>query len=1088
MARTNARYRLVKPPVAAASAPVLDEAQQAVVRYRGGPLLVLAGPGTGKTTTLVEAVIDRIRHGHDPSRDGPELAPSEVLALTFSRRAAAELRDRITARLGRSAVAPNVATFHSFCYGLVRQYQPADVFAYPLRLLSGPEQEVAVRELLAGSIDTGRVRWPQLLRDCLHTRGLTEEVRDVIARTRNLALDPRDLRRIGADTGDRQTWSALATFVEEYLDTLDSLGAMDYAELVHRAVLLVDQAHVRADLRERFSAVFVDEYQDTDPAQVRLLAALAGDGRELVVVGDPDQSIYAFRGADRTGILDFPARFRRLDGQPATVLALHTSRRAGAVLLGASRRVTERMRLNRMHAHLQVHRELATAPGIEPGMVTVRTYPSLGAELEAVADVLRRAHLEDGVPWRDMAVLVRSGRRSIPVTRRVLGAAGVPVEVAGDELPLRFEPAVAPLLLALRCAADEGALTAEAARVLLLSPLGGADAADLRRLGRALRAEERLAAAAGGGTLTEVAGSTALIREAVAKPEVLTGYDDRVAAPAVQLGRLLAEARRLLTEGGAPGLALWQLWSGTRWPQRLRRAAELGGPAGARADRDLDAVCALFHAAERAEERAGYRGALNFIAEVQAQQIPGDTLAERAVRGQRVRLLTAHRAKGLEWRLVVVTGVQEGGWPDLRQRGSLLSADRIGATGLAEPPTLAEMLGEERRLFYVAVTRAKERLLVTAVRSPDDDGDQPSRFLDELGFGPEHVLSRPPRPMTISGLVAELRAVAVDPEVTPELRRAAADRLGLLAGQAGDDGHPLIPAAHPDRWWGMAELTDPGLPVRDPQLPLRLSGSAVAALRQCPLRWFLSREAHGESARTTALGFGSLVHALAAEVGSGASEPELDGLVARLDRVWGQLAFEAPWQSDQQRDQARLALERFLRWHLRGRGRTTIAVEHAFDVQVKAGETTVALNGRIDRVELDDTGRVHVVDFKTGKSKASESEIAEHPQLGVYQLAVAAGALAGITAGPDGDVADLPGGAELVHLRLDRQGDPDIQAQPALAPIADGGDQTWVDQLLATVAERVLAEEFGPRPGDHCGPCEFRRACPAQPEGRQVVE
>jgi len=352
--------------------------------------------------------------------------------------------------------------------------------------------------------------------------------------------------------------------------------------------------------------------------------------------------------------------------------------------------------------------------------------------------------------------------------------------------------------------------------------------------------------------------------------------------------------------------------------------------------------------------------------------------------------------------------------------------------------------------------------------------------------------------------VAELRAVAVDPAVSPRLRRAAADRLGLLAAQAADDGHPLVAAADPDRWWGMAELTDPGIPVRDPAVPLRLSGSAVAALRQCPLRWFLSREAHGESARTIALGFGSLVHALAAEVGSGASPPELEPLVARLDRVWGQLAFEAPWQSDQQRNEARLALERFLRWHLGERGRTTVAVEHPFDVQVKAGPSTVSLNGRIDRVELDEDGRAHVVDFKTGKSKPSEPDIAEYPQLGVYQLAVAAGALAGLATGPTGPtaptglaaeptgvagtVADRPGGAELVHLRLDRAGVPDVQAQAGLAPVAEGGDQTWVDQLLATVAERVLAEEFGPRPGDHCGPCEFRRACPAQPEGKQVVE
>ncbi|MCI0688516.1 MAG: ATP-dependent helicase [Sporichthyaceae bacterium] len=1085
MARLDTRYRLVRPPVAAAVAPVLDAAQQAVVRHRGGPLLVLAGPGTGKTTTLVEAVLDRIACGNQADRHGPGLAPSEVLALTFSRRAAGELRDRITARLGQSAVAPTVATFHSFCYGLVRQYQPADVFAHPVRLLSGPEQEVAVRELLAGSVETGRVRWPELLRECLTTRGLTEEVRDVIARTRNLALDPRDLRRIGAETGDRPTWSALAAFLEEYLDTLDSQGAIDYAELVHRAVLLAGQPRVRDDLRARFAAVFVDEYQDTDPAQVRLLAALAGDGRELVVVGDPDQSIYAFRGADRNGILDFPFQFRRLDDAPAQVLALRVSRRAGPALLAASRRVTERMRLNRLHVQLQAHRELSTADGLPPGWVAVRTYPSLGAELEAVADLLRRAHLEDGLAWRDMAVLVRSGRHSIPVARRVLGAAGVPVDVAGDELPLRFEPAVAPLLLALRCVADPSALTEEAARVLLLSPLGGADAADLRRLGRALRAEERLAASAEGAVLSKVRGSAALIREAVANPEILTSYDERVAAPAVQLGRLLAAARELLTAGAAPELALWQLWSGTSWPHRLRRAAELAGPAGARADRDLDAVCALFHAAERAEERAGYRGALNFITEVEAQQIPGDTLAERATRGQGVRVLTAHRAKGLEWRLVVVTGVQEGVWPDLRRRGSLLSAERIGPAGLVEPPSLAEVLGEERRLFYVAVTRAKERLLVTAVRSPDDDGDQPSRFLDELGVEPVHVLSRPARPMTMAGLVAELRAVAVDPAAAPELRRAAAARLGWLARQASDDGHPLIPTAHPDRWWGMAELTDPGIPVRDPHEPLRLSGSAVAAVQQCPLRWFLSREAHGESARTTALGFGSLVHALAAEVGSGASGPELDGLVARLDRVWGQLAFEAPWQSEQQRDQARQAIERFLRWHLLDRGRIAIAVEHPFDVQLKVGGTTIALNGRIDRIELDQAGRAHVVDFKTGKSKPTEPELAEYPQLGVYQLAVAAGALDGCPGVP-AESAELPGGAELVHLRLDRGGGPDVQAQPALD--SAGGGETWVDRLLAAVAERVLSEQFGPRAGDHCGLCEFRRACPAQPEGTQVIE
>ena len=124
---------------------------------------------------------------------------------------------------------------------------------------------------------------------------------------------------------------------------------------------------------------------------------------------------------------------------------------------------------------------------------------------------------------------------------------------------------------------------------------------------------------------------------------------------------------------------------------------------------------------------------LVFLEEVEAQQIPADTLAERGVRGDSVRLLTAHRSKGLEWRVVVVAGVQEGSWPDVRRRGSLLQADRLGRYGLAEPLSPTAMLAEERRLFYVAVTRARERLIVTAVASPEADGEQPSRLLDDLG-------------------------------------------------------------------------------------------------------------------------------------------------------------------------------------------------------------------------------------------------------------------------------------------------------------------------------------------------------------------
>ncbi|MFH9087960.1 ATP-dependent helicase [Streptomyces sp. NPDC017673] len=1140
-------YRLVRTPPAVVDPPRLDAAQRAVVDHRSGPLLVLAGPGTGKTTTLVESVAARIARGGDPER---------ILVLTFSRKAAVDLRDRMALRMG-AARAPRATTFHSYCYALVRAHQDSGRFTEPLRLLSGPEQDVTVRELLAGQPELERlglthVRWPDELRACLTTRGFADEVRAVLARSRELGLGPEALdafaRRIG-----RPDWRAAAAFLAEYLDTLDLQGVLDYAELVHRAVLLARRPETAAGLAARYDAVYVDEYQDTDPAQVRLLRALAGGGRTLVAFGDPDQSIYAFRGADVNGILDFPAAFRRADGRPAPVAVLRTSRRSGAALLAATRLITQRMPLSRLPAEkVRAHREPAAVR--DGGRVEVHTYPTPGAEVDNIADILRRAHLEDGVPWSDMAVLVRASSR-LPALRRALTAAGVPLDIDGDELPLRHEPAVAPLLTALRAvataearhrdeesaggseggepageeatgeragAAGEGGgaeasggrtdvspdraeavggraeasgdraeapadpapdasswLDTETALTLLTSPLAGMDAADLRRLGRALREEERAA----GNPLPPP--SDELLARALAEPERLAVHDPAYARGAQRLGALLRKARERLAGGGTAEEALWDLWQGTPWPGRLERAARRGGAAGRNADRDLDAVCALFATAARAEERFGGRGALNFLEQIEAEDIAADTLARRAVRPDAVRVMTAHRAKGLEWRLVVVAGVQEGLWPDLRRRGSLLEADRIGRDGLAEPLTPGALLAEERRLFYVAATRARDRLVVTAVKAPADDGDQPSRFLTELGVEPRDVTGRPRRPLSVAALVAELRATTVDPRASAALREAAARRLARLAALADEDGRPLAPSAHPYRWWGMFEPTESKVPLRHRDEPVVLSGSALDQLANtCALQWFLGREVKADAPATTAQGFGNVVHVLADEVASGRTPADLDVLMERLDSVWNALAFDAPWKSRQEKDNARVALERFLNWHVLNRaGRTPVASEHDFDVTLEAGDYQIRIRGQMDRVETDAEGRAYVVDFKTGKQAPTAGEVERHPQLAVYQLAVREGA---VDTAFDG-VRPEPGGAELVHLR---QGATKRDGGDSLPKVQTQEPPTgeWVGELLATAAGKVLDERFTPSAGQHCAHCAFRASCSARPEGRHVVE
>ncbi|MFE1786924.1 ATP-dependent helicase [Streptomyces sp. NPDC059525] len=1131
--RTPDAYRLVRTGPRQVAPPVLDAAQQAVVDHTGGPLLVLAGPGTGKTTTLVEAAAARVEAGTDPAR---------ILILTFSRKAAVELRDRAALRLG-GARAPQATTFHSFCYGLVRAHQDHELFADPLRLLSGPEQDVMVRTLLDGQRRLRSIRWPEDLRAALTTRGFADEVRAVLARARELGLGPTALSAF-ADRIGRPDWKAAAAFLSEYLDVLDLQGSLDYAELVHRAVLLAEET---PSLSSSYDVIYVDEYQDTDASQLRLLRALNGPAGTLVAFGDPDQSIYAFRGADINNTLDFETSF-----PGARVRALTTGRRSDANLLAATRLLTTRMPVPRLPAAaVRAHRDLT--PTREGGRVEVFTYPTAGAELDNIADILRRAHLEDGVPWQDMAVLVRSGGRTLPAMRRALIAAGVPAETDTTATALRHEPAIAPLLTALRITATaattltsttagpavnpdgstpgpegadgpasaapgpaageasgaagadvreparesgvggrdlppgtapgEGWVGVEAAVELLSSPLGGMDAADLRRLGRALRDEERAAGVA------VPAPSDVLLARALAEPERLTAHDPAYARGAQRLGLLLRKTRELLQGGGTAEEALWALWDGTPWPQRLERQARRGGPAGRNADRDLDAVCALFDNAARAEERTGGRGALNFLEQLEAEDIAADTLAGRTVRSDAVRLMTAHRSKGLEWGLVVVAGVQEGIWPDLRRRGSLLEADRIGRDGLAEPLTPGALLAEERRLFYVAATRARHRLVVTAVKAPAEDGDQPSRFLTELGVEPKDVTGRPRRPLAVPALVAELRATTVDPDASPALRDAAARRLARLAALTDDEDRPLVPAAHPQRWWGLYEPTASTVPLRDRDRPVTLSGSALDQLANtCSLQWFLGREVKADAPSTAAQGFGNVVHVLADEVASGRTPADLAVLMERLDSVWDALAFDAPWKSRQEKDNARAALERFLRWHTTDRGgRTAVATEHDFDVTLDAGEYAVRIRGSMDRVEADPQGRAYVVDFKTGKGAPTRDEVARHPQLAVYQLAVREGAVDEVFDGRRPE----PGGAELVQLRQGAakrdggEGVPKVQAQEALSP---GSSGEWVGDLLATAAGRVLDERFAPATGEHCKRCSFRSSCSALPEGRQTVE
>src|SRR6266702_150393 len=838
MDRQPPAYRLVRRPAGAAEPPILDPAQAQVVGHSGGPLLVLAGPGTGKTTAIVETVVDRIA--------GRGLDPGRVLVLTFSRKAAQELRARITLRLDRTTAEPLALTFHSYAYALVRR-ESVLAGAEPPILLSGPEQLQEVTRLLRGEASDGAAHWPKRLRALLATRGFAAELRDFLLRACERGLDGPGLARLGQRAG-REDWVAAGRFLTRYAARFDPapVPAYDYAEIIRIAGQVLARPEVRQRERLAYDVVMVDEYQDTDPAQEDLLHALAGDGRELIVVGDPDQSIYAFRGADADAIGRFPARFRAPDGRHAQVIALRTSRRSGAVMLTASRRVAARLPAVRLpearsssdSVSQRDHRALVPLASAGVGEARVAIASSERQEAAFIADVLRRAHLIDQVPWSSMAVLVRSAVRQVPALQRALSAAGVPVAVAGDELPLGEDPATSPLLSLIGCALDARELTEDVAAELLTGPLGGTDALGLRRLRRLFRqpdpadesgSESGAERAAGSGEDDEPRGTgpAAADQPAPAPPPAPPPPQSEPADPtapgplaaARRVAGLIDVARTTATTGTAQEV-LWAIWEASGLAGQWQPASAAGGTRGATADADLDAVLALFDAAARFDARLPPGSMPLFLDGLTSQEITGDTLAERAQPGEAVTISTAHRAKGLEWDLVVVAGVQEGVWPDLRLRGSLLGMDElVEAADRGVPPGRArqpgkdaaaaalssKLLDEERRLFYVAVTRARRSLVVIAVGG-DDTEERPSRFLAELAgeeIPVEEVAGTGRRWLSLPALTADLRRAAADRGLPPSVRRAAAAQLARLAA-AGVTG------ASPDQWYALTQRSGTG--------------------------------------------------------------------------------------------------------------------------------------------------------------------------------------------------------------------------------------------------------------------------------------
>ncbi|MFS0893245.1 ATP-dependent helicase [Microbacterium sp. 179-I 3D3 NHS] len=986
-----------------------DAAQQAVVAAPTTASGVIIGaPGTGKTRTLVDRVVHLL--------DGGGLRPEEVLVLTPSRQAATALRDRIGVRVTQATPGPLARSLGSFAFQLVRGAM-VRAGEEPPALLTGADQDRIVAELLAGDAEDGRIPWPAALSASVRaSKGFRSELRAFLAECTEIGASPDELRASGDEV-----WAATADFLVEYRAVLDAMRSAhrDSADLLSEASAILRDADPAAlGPLAPLRVVLIDDAQELTRGGVDVVRALRERGIAVLAFGDPDISSGAFRGAT-------PELFAQLAGVLADVRVLDGPHRQRPALTALTRTVTQAIGVSGRVEHRRAPVPVDAEGDESDPAVTTFLAPSPYEELDRIAGVMRGWHLGDGVDWDRMAVIAHDTRQ-VTTLETELAAREIPTRAAGVQRPLGSEGIVRDIVGIVRLALTPvEERTPQALEEALRTPFGGMDAIGLRRL----RARLRHLELEQGGSMP----ARELLRIAMADPAHFTLIDAAEARTASRFAETLDGLSRAAAAGETIHDLLWRVWDqaraidGRRLQVAWREISLL--PSGAETARSLDALVALFDAAKRFVERAPTERPEIFVRDILDSEVPEDSLSSPDRPG-RVTLLTPATALGTEFDAVVVAGVQDGIWPNVRLRGGLLRtwrlADAIEAarTGASvEPPAAVDRrraaLHDELRLFVRAVSRARDRLLITAV---DDDDMSPSAF---FGFLPA---PEPPErhasaehPLTLRGMVARHRRTLTS-VASSSLRGEAAGQLAVLAREG-------VPGADPAEWYGVTPPSTDA-PLRDLVVSgARVSPSKMESYEECGLNWVVA-SLGGDTVMPPTAGIGTIVHEAMERVPDG----DLERMRAILAEHWPELDFETEWIGRKERKRADLLVERlhaYLGDVRRDDGRVIgsevefrFAVDLSDDTAVPAVRTVdddranqAVIHGYIDRVEAyppgcgehahargrgwermaDGGGRpTVVVDLKTGKNDPeSDGAVVEHAQLAAYQIAVQQGLVEG---------------------------------------------------------------------------------------------
>lgn len=963
--------------------------------------MVIGAPGSGKTTLLIE------RAGHLVDSHG--VHPDQVRVLTPTRQSATRLRDALSARIPRATRGAFALSVASLAFSIVSADHVARKLPPPT-LRSGADIDEDIRDLL-GDPEQKLSPFATLFDpQVIATETFRTELRELMARVIEHGFTASDLVGWGNEWG-KPEWCAAGAFMASSLEAIARARptSFDAAELITRACTIVE-AGLPDDWSD-LAVVLVDDVQDLPASARRLILALHSQGVAVTAVGDPDVAGQTFRGSDP----DAPALLADALGVSPTYTS--TVFRHGPGLSSAVSTLAQRVGSARAGQQRQVHS--AGSDAEEPVSHLLSSSPT--DEDAAIARYVASAIYREGVSPNRVAVLSRRAG-ALDGVARALSHLGIPAHETSRR-PLSSHPAARELLWWVEAARKPEKITEERASEMLRGLYGGWSALDLRRFSTWVRGADA------------TAGVTRRVGEAVR--DIVVGSDAFIDAPGGVASRI-DRTRRILDALRAHGadspvdVVLGTLWQAVGVEESWAKKAMAGADGARAAHANLDAVVALMETATRFATTHPKVSVEVFVSRVLSQDVAEDVIVPPPL-SPAVWLGTPSAAAGQEWEVVVLHGLNDGVWPNLRLRGSLLGAPLIADVARGVPPAEIDqrrvVLDDEMRMAVLAASRATSRLLVSAVSADDVS---PSLLFDLLAAGTPRVDSDSLEVGSVGELVGTTRRALVTGENPAGSEEAK--KLAYLA-------HVGVASAHPDRWWGVLPPTT--ITPLFAEEVVRLSPSKVSDIEESPLMWLLDLIA--PEPLPPVVDAGAIIHRALEENPWG----PVDALEEVVNSSWSDIPFDSAWLAEAKRGEALRQVSALASYldDQRAEDVRLVASEERFSIELPG----TILSGVMDRlVQLRD-GRYMVVDLKTGRYK-TDSQVVDDPQLLAYQLALTT---PGVVSSLEG--ARETAGAYLLYVASGVRGKPyRIALQP---PLDEEGRQAFL-QRLEQVARTVASDRF----------------------------